>query len=379
MIDRGLLRGMLKWLDALTAVQTPHTSIDEAIDRALAKRSPGRRSTWFRVGEVNNPYACDRRLMLMASERIMTDRVRRDAKSLQTMQVGIAIHDSYQREFLGPTGKLYGLWRCPSCHKHYSDMAGTYPKELCPNTVTVGGPEGSSTRECAAEQEYLISRSQAHWHYDELRVKDESLNLSGRIDGIWLESDGWYILEMKSMGTLPFQGLRKVKAKPADRIKLGNPYVQHLLTHAPSNLPRNYHVTQAALYSHMLWDICMFGDGVDLDPAQFLGVIVMYIDRDTLEKRTFVKTRVDAEVAEALQILDRRREVLDRLDLSVAEDPDAEEARIAANREVAFQFDPTCTNRNHRKAKECPWRTICFPYKKEEKNFVEYLKETANE
>lgn len=363
-----------KILDPLISFPSTEVDVEASIHHALNARPPSRRSDWFRIGGINNRYECDRRVVLGNMEKIYTDRMRPDPSRVMMMDLGSAIHEMLQVEHLGPTGKLFGSWKCPTCHQHYSSTYGTYPDEWCSNQMAVIGPDGEKFRvPCSKEQKYRKSRGKAYWLYEEIRLKDKERNLSGRLDGVWIDDGGWYVLEAKSIDTHVYSDRRKTKLKKEQAIALGDLGAREVLTHFTGDLPKDYHVNQAAVYAGLLQDLCLFDMDFTLNLSDFRGVLILYVDRNTLKSKTYVKTAIDAEFREAETTVKRRLEALAAADMEVLDDAEADAARIEKNRKIAFRFNATCTNRNHFKAKECPWRTICFPYKKAEKNGVDFL------
>lgn len=371
----AIAKSLKELMKPLMAFPTKEVDLTAAIYDVINARPPSKRSTYFRMGEINNRYACDRRILFVGMEKIYTDRIQRDPKGVLLMDLGSALHEVIQEELLGPSGNLLGHWRCPTCHGRRSKRYDVYPKEFCTNKVMVT-PDGGEPWEvsCAEKQAYLKSRGNAYWKYEEIALKDEARNLSGRVDGVWLEiGGGWYVLEIKSIDTKVFNDLRAVPIKPDQAKAIKNLTAKTLLVEATADLPKDYHLSQAAVYSGLLQEKCLFDEDFPLDMSDFRGALITYVDRNTMELKTYLREDIESEFQHADEVVTSRLDALAAADMEVRDDEEEDAARIEANRKIAFRFSATCTNRNHFKAKECPWRTVCFPYKKAEKNGVEFL------
>lgn len=134
-------------------------------------------------------------------------------------EIGTATHSVVQK-WLGVSGFLYGHWVCSKCGIHVHEGFG--PVKHCSEYCTY--------------QEYQLS-----WDI-----------LSGHCDGILMEDDEFYILELK---TISLNGLK-------ERIEQDSPYL--------------FHSAQANMYAFM-------GQKIGL-PKPLVGYAVIYIARDNPNK-----------------------------------------------------------------------------------------------
>ena len=347
--------------------------------RTIAARPVERHVAHFRPSQINNPYACHRRAALMRLEGIYTDRVKEDPAKIRIMNEGTLLHGYIQTELLGPTGALFGHWRCKSCRRTIHRFCVT-PTDLCPNLFGVVDPQqpGDVLGEpCADTQRALLARGEAAWEYEELTVEHPELNLIGHVDGVLLDRTDlrlWRTLELKTTGPLSVRGVDEVPLRPEKHP--GLPAALHnvpALLPSMFRLPKAYHVGQGALYSEMLLRMAAAGR-VPLSPSGYRGTLVVYVDRDGMKMTGFMRHNSAAAMAAAQTTIDAINAVLAAADRAPRPDPVDDAKRVAANRTLACRLGASCRDRNDPQALRCPWRTVvCFPYKQAQKNRLEYL------
>lgn len=369
---------------------TPYDAADvfdfgAAIDAVLRRRSPRKASLNNSPSGMRNPYSCERRKALQNITGIRTDRQLPEdlLAGEMRMNLGTAAHDRF-REMLAESGLLFGRWKCPSCLLS-REAAGTYPADLCPNRVTVATAADSvpgyaapdTVRVCAEAQAWRRGRGDPVWHYEELRVTDDALGVNGYADGVLVLPDGWYVLEMKTVGFAKFRGARLDKLR-ANRLidgaaspLLGAEYL------SPTGAPTvsEAHLTQASVYGELLRRAAAAGQ-LPLPYDRYRGALFVFVCRDSGESRTLRLEETASRYALAMDDVEVRRAVEARADRVVRDDPTAETARVAANFELACTLPGACRDRNDSRAKVCPWQTSCFPYASaahRAKNAVVYL------
>lgn len=353
-------------------------------DRVIGSRPPDRKGASFWPSTVNSPFSCPRREALMRIEGVWTDKVRTSPDRIKLMNVGSALHDLVQNELLGPGGRLWGGWRCPRCQE-VIHVNTTYPAdERCPNVLTITRPETlieqiegkrqkPKERRCADTQAYLLGRGRPIWEYAEIRLADGTVDLRGRVDGIFLVGGYWYTLEIKTVDSLAFRDLSEVALKSTDDLKVPKKLEgRTVLAEAYQKLPRPYQVNQGSIYSEMILREAAEGR-IPIDPEKYRGTFIVYVDRETLKARWFLRRHSATAYQAARNTIENVSEIVDQADTEVRSDPEAERERVEANRKVAMRIGKACRTRTDKRAKECPWQTVCFPYKDARKNRVTFV------
>lgn len=102
-------------------------------------------------------------------------------------EIGQAIHEAYQNRILGPSGIIFGHWRCPCGH--------------------LGGP---------SIMPHKCSECEGSWHnlrYEETKItfKVAGVDFHGNVDGLWLDpvSNILYVLEFKTVSKSKYEALRR--------------------------------------------------------------------------------------------------------------------------------------------------------------------------
>jgi len=111
-----------------------------------------------------------------------------------TFDVGHALHDLIQNNYLGPFGRLWGKWKCLACQKVTHE--GTMP-EACPKCDIPWRDEADGIQNIL---------------YAELFVKDDQLKYCGHCDGIVLTREGnKVVFEFKTISPSQYRGLKAPK------------------------------------------------------------------------------------------------------------------------------------------------------------------------
>lgn len=220
----------------------------------------------------------------------------------------------------------------------------------------------------------------AAWEYEEIRVFDPALKISGRVDGIIVNNDAeWFTLELKTTSPLGFEGLRaeKISAKRFPAVAGTILEDAPILVEARMQLPKAAHVTQASIYSELLLREARAGN-LSLNPDGYRGTFIAYINRDTLEIKSFLRKNSAAVFEYAASTVKNIIRVVEMADRIPSSDEAVELERVTKNRDLVFRHLPkTCSSRTDKKATACPWQLVCFPYKDTSKNKVEYLQESV--
>jgi hypothetical protein len=339
--------------------------VDEVLNRLpVRKRNPN-----FWPSAVNSPFDCDRKQVFSRVEEIWTDSQRESPDRVRPMRLGIFQHAAVQED-LALSHRLFGNWKCPSCAVVKHTLC-TLPDCFCDGTVTIRYGEGlwesNVVRSCADVQKGRHARGEAAWTYDEIRVKDD-LGHSGKVDGILLmPTTFWYTLEIK---TVPNTTFLEKKDKVLTRKEYPNlpkelEGVTALVAGWGSDLPKDYHVIQASIYSGLLLMLADAGDLGPLERRKYGGTIILYVNRETGRYRWFFRRNTDVEYQRARETVIKTRVAV----LAAKEKPD-----VAARRaHIIESVEASCRTRLDRKAETCPWKTVCFPYKNATKNVVTHL------
>lgn len=112
--------------------------LDHAILRGEMKPSQRRTDCWHPSQIVDG--ICARQAVLLhrlPPEQIVPEVEGElyDAKTYRIFDTGHAMHAWYQERYLGPSGLLWGFWRCSRCHH---EVKGTMPQDSCPRCQWTG-------------------------------------------------------------------------------------------------------------------------------------------------------------------------------------------------------------------------------------------------
>lgn len=343
--------------------------LNRLVDEVYNRLPPRKRNDNFWPSSVNSPFDCDRKQVFSRVEEIWTDSQREDPDKIRPMRLGTFQHEAVQAD-LALSHRLFGHWECPSCAVVRHTFC-TLPSGLCDGHVTVHYGEGlwesNATRTCADVQRQRMSRGDAAWVYSEIRVKDD-LGHSGKVDGIiTLPSSVWFTLEVKTVPGVTFAEKKEkvLTRKEYPTLPKELEGVMAWTTGWGSDLPKDYHVIQASIYSGMLLTLAEAGNLGPLTPATYGGTVILYVNRETGRYRWFFRRNTDAEYQRA-----RETVIKTRLAVIAAK---AEPTAAARRERVLATVEPGCRTRSDRKAETCPWKTVCFPYKNAAKNVITHL------
>lgn len=345
--------------------------LNQMANTAINSRPVRETNENFWPSSINSPFSCNRKLALSRIEGIWTDQIREDPERVKIMDVGRVLHEFVQNNYWAKSGQLYGRWKCPHCGHYASSRYSTIPSHYCPNTVRVEKPmtildKVDKTPQpppvtCKSVQESREKRGEPIWEYEEIKVFHPDLLISGRIDAVFILPGGYWITgEGKTLEDAAFRGLQE--QKPSKDLNLPED-VQGILKPSFFPLPASYHVNQGSIYSELL---LMFSDQYGLDPNKYRGTMIIYINRQNLQQKTFIRKnsslafRAAQNTIETIQDIVAAAKALEpNTDLSrVERDQDLTQRR----RSLGMNIGPACKTRTDKKAKECPWQTICFPY-----------------
>lgn len=351
---------------------------EEEINRVVARRPIRRRTDNFWPASINSTYDCERKQALTRIEKIYTDKMLEHPLRYRVMDLGTSIHRIIQDSYLAPTEILYGNWRCPNCRQTTHKFT-TYPPGYCKNNIKIESETGAEEISCEAYQRNAEASGYNKWLYDELRVKHDELNISGRVDGVIIDkkSDNfdWYTLEIKSVSPDVFNEVTQVKLTTRKFPGILNTELDGAVAILPSHftLPKSNHVTQGSIYSQLLLKAA-WEDKIPLNPSNFCGVFFLYVNRNDLQTRSFIRESTEQDYNNATQSVLRILEAVQAADKTPRESLKEERERVDANRQLVLgSLRKTCSTRTDPRAIICPWQTICFPYKDVSKNKVEYL------
>jgi hypothetical protein len=254
-------------------------------------------------------------------------------EGMLVMEAGTSTHDRMQNVLLPKTGRLWGNWQCPCCHRVEE---GCFVPKPCQGEILTKDAFGIETVIQCAKQ---LESSQGTWKYLELRIKESHPEfrpdtvISGRSDGLWVADSGlWYVLEIKSCSPEMFEDLSRRK-KEGGGFEL-NPY---------KALPMPSHIFQGGLYASMLHAKAV-AKTFPFDPGLCGGTVLMYVNRATYLPRTWV-------IPLSSSAHDRAIENISAIEsLTTSSD--------------TMSGPKKCKDRNSTYAKTCPFAGECFPYKR---------------
>lgn len=394
MSNNTLSKALSNFLKAFTPAAVDHTvDFADLAHKSIAARPEYVRSGSFYVSEILSPYSCSRRMAFMRAEGCFVDRQAEDPKARLRMDAGSVTHKYVQDELLGPSGALYGDWACASCGTVQVEKS-FYPRKVyCPNSVVdhstyqVVHDHQDAFIPCASRQRRKEKRGEASWHYRELKVRLEELDLSGRVDGVLVDKKAyyeqgasqarWYTVELKSIDDLGFNDKMAITLSAKKYPELAKLYPElvgaQLITESRFKLPKTYHFAQAGIYSEILKIYCDM-DQLELSSAMYAGTLVVYVNRENYQMRSFFRRNSKALLEAARSKISAVRHVIGQTDQNERATEEDELQRIDSNRSIVMQLSKSCKTRNDKQALECPWRLICFPYKDASKNKVEIIR-----
>jgi len=357
---------------------------NRVIDNVVASRPIRRRTDKFWPSSINSSYDCERKQAFSRIERIFTDKLPEPPSRVRVADIGVLIHRLVQDNYLALSDLLYGDWRCPNC-RQVMHRFQTWPASYCPNSVTLSLTETPINSEkqivikCSEYQEDADRSGRPRWLYEELRVGHDELNISGRVDGVIIDKDSdnydWYTIEIKSTSSDVFNELTptKISLKKFPALKGTELDGATVLLRSRNALPRANHVSQGSIYSQLLLKAA-WEQKVPLNPRNHAGTFFLYVNRDTLDVKAFLREASEADYNAAVDSITRIMSVVNAADSDTSTEPEKVKARLKNNRGMVLAaLPPGCSSRTDFKALVCPWQTVCFPYKDEKKNVVDYI------
>ena len=154
------------------SVQRIIPKVEAALAIEMAARNSKRDTLHFHPSELAKENWCPRSSWYKIKGVEESDTQRLDLRRMNILSEGNNIHDKWQR-WMHKAGGLYGNWGCLECNHRWTALA---PDE-CPSC-------------CHADS---IVYKEVPIHNDEYRV-------IGHADGIWEDSDGQAVIEIKSVG-----------------------------------------------------------------------------------------------------------------------------------------------------------------------------------
>lgn len=168
--------------DVLKAIKNPTVAIDD-INKQLTFPSKQRTLNYFRpstvVGECPVSMWYGFRKIKWSNPELEKGF---SPQLMRIFQLGTDVHTEVQH-WLGKSGHLWGLWKCPKCDKIHSKEFEFRPKEKC----SCGGD----------------------WVYEEITMWNKEYNLLGHTDGIIKKNGLTYLFELKTMNSFKFTKLKE--------------------------------------------------------------------------------------------------------------------------------------------------------------------------
>lgn len=248
-------------------------------------------------------------------------------------EVGTAIHKKLQNEVLPSLGKSWGSWVCPSCGETKSLQFK--PSHPCSNQISISMfGETHETTSC----DKLPHKG--NWLYKEVYVKASPFNnplyeTSAYIDHVYVDQDYWYILEIKSVYDSIFAGYSTSRHPTNPDWKIQKPWT--------GGLPKEANIRQAQICGSLLKKTLKDSD-LPAPASKYGGVILLYINRDNLNIKTFKFPPDESYYLSLENVIDNTKAAVDKGN-----------AMLAA---------PACSARTAMLAKICPKRDVCFPLKR---------------
>lgn len=326
---------LIKKLSLLTSYRTHSTpavdDINELIDSVLQSKEVARKSSrrFSPGGSVCSRFKAFERLNNFEPKMATVD-----AASLRLFESGNTIHKTVQQNLLARTGKLFGSWRCRSCHKQIHNS--TYPKHICTSSITVTDTlSGETTTTRCAD---VVHRDENAWVYVERYMytnplQDDSYAITGFVDGIWVDKL-WYVLEVKSVTSEAFNAVYTTKHPEQSAWRIIKP--------TTPRLPVASHIYQGHVYGKILLDQSMSGE-LPLNANLFGGLLLLYVDRATFAIKVFHEPYTPSAYDQLLAQAIAAKQAVDSNNFMLA--------------------PPKCTNATNVLATRCPLQYTCFPKK----------------
>jgi len=336
-----LIKDMVDTILHMTTQVESTVGFSDAVDEGLAAKEA--RETY--EARAFNPSSLCNPCMVQDAFRRLHDRWDSPEVfkpgTLRLFAAGHAIHDHYQSVILPAVdhtyGQLWGLWECAGCH---CVVEGFRPAGRCPNTLVRLTPDNKRVETSCAD---VLTRARVTWVYKEISVRrpdplkrGREYGVRGRADGIWVyPNQTWRVIEVKSKDRDQFDSLARVKGPDTGTF---------LLKPRQGPLPLEKDVYQGKLYPAVLCELARRGE-FPLKAEECLGTLLLYVDRERLIERPFEIPWDPGFLTEAV-------------------DTYVNSVHTLVKMETPLAGPKACSDRNAERAKRCPWRLECFPYKR---------------
>ena len=147
------------------------SKVEAALALEQAERNSHRDTKHFHSSEMAKDDWCPRSTWYKITDTEESDPQSMNLKRMNIFAEGHNIHDKWQR-WMHKTGNLYGKWKCKACSYEWEDK---------------------SPDSCA-----LCSSPDIK--YKEVSVYSERYRIVGHADGVWEDSKGKAVVEIKSVG-----------------------------------------------------------------------------------------------------------------------------------------------------------------------------------
>jgi len=250
-------------------------------------------------------------------------------KLYRIFDVGSSLHRWYQEEYLGPSGILWGKWRCSRCHMY---VWGFMPSIKCSCEESQRTPlclkfcTDFSRSSSSSEATYLPEKMQnrggcvhcgkwGKWEFREVPFRLDAEGLSepilGHCDGVLILPSG-VLLEAKTINSFGFAGLFA---------------------------PRRAHVLQGQAYAELLRRKAVPGCTRPLPEAK--KILIFYIGKNTSDEKEFW-IDVDRDVGSAVLEIPFQVEA-------------AHKSKTLPDKHSECEEDEKC-----RRVKKCSVKKFCF-------------------
>ena len=192
--------------------------IEAALAVEQAERNAKRDTVHLHPSELSKEDWCPRSSYYKITGVEESDSRRFNLKSMNIFAEGHNIHDKWQR-WMWAAGGLCGSWKCKQCSHKWEAKS----PETCP--------------ECASED----------IRYAEVGISDERYRIIGHADGVWEDSEGQAVVEIKSVG---LGTIRWEAPKLYAGYENGDLSLDDLWKHIKR--PLTAHLKQVTLYMHCL-------------------------------------------------------------------------------------------------------------------------------
>jgi hypothetical protein len=321
--------------------------VTEAVDaRLLAKQKTSWVSKSFTPSSL--PYTCIVKEAFKRIEDTWPSDITDDPKHLKTLrlfEVGSLMHEHVQSHILSHSGQLWGDWKCKACGVIRKNTV--MPTTVCAQKLLMVDVVGNHHPITCADR---LAREKTPWEYVEQRVRSESedkrYRISGKVDGFWITDDLWYVLEIKTIDKLRYNGLYQVIGRDAVTNKPNGTFV---LKPAQSMLPLEGHVFQGNVYAGLATLLNKCGS-FPLPHDKCGGVKILYVNRDSFDMKSFTCPLNNGIIEYCATLIETVRELVDN--------------------NTPLYGAKKCRDRNSAAAKKCPWRDNCFPPKAKKRKTI---------